>query len=86
MIPFYNCARNVLVASLLMSENLEARIVHLETIVSLQDRMLDELNEEILRLNRLYEKLMKRFETFETRQENASFIRPLSEETPPPHY
>ncbi len=69
-----------------MTTDLEARIIHLETIIAQQDRLLDDLNEEILRLNRQHEKLMARFDAFETRQDNASFIRPLSEEVPPPHY
>ncbi len=69
-----------------MANELESRIIHLESIIAQQDRVIDTLSEEILRLNRLYEKLVGRVDAFETRQANESLIRPLSEEVPPPHY
>ncbi len=69
-----------------MDNALEARIINLETIVAQQDRLIDALNAEILRLNRLHEHLSARFEAAEARRESESFIRPLSEEVPPPHY
>ena len=51
-----------------------------------QERTIDELNAEILRLNRLFERLEGRFEAHEARQDNDLLLRPLSEEPPPPHY
>jgi uncharacterized coiled-coil protein SlyX len=67
-------------------EALNDRIVSLEMLLTRQERTIDELNGEILRLNRIVERLEQRFEAHEARQDNALNIRPLSEEPPPPHY
>ncbi len=67
-------------------EALERRIVELESLLTRQERLTDELSGEILRLNRLLERLTLRFEEHETRQTEAADIRSLSEEPPPPHY
>ncbi len=69
-----------------MEPTLEARIINLESIVAQQDRLIDDLNAEILRLNQLHEHLLARIEAAEARRESESLIRPLSEEVPPPHY
>ncbi|MBQ9694561.1 MAG: SlyX family protein, partial [Kiritimatiellae bacterium] len=58
----------------------------LESMLMRQERMLDDLNAEVLRLNRLFERLEGRFEAHEARQENTLLLRPLSEDPPPPHY
>ncbi len=65
---------------------MEKRIIHLEMIVAQQDRLIDALSAEILRLNQLYEHLSARLEAAEARRESEGYIRPLSEEVPPPHY
>ena len=57
-----------------------------EMALAHQERLTDALNEEILRLNKLLDRLTLRFEEHETRQAEAADIRPLSEEPPPPHY
>lgn len=62
------------------------RIITLESLLTQQERMIDELNDEILRLNRIVERLEQRFEAHEAQQDNALMLRPLSEEPPPPHY
>ena len=69
-------------------DDLERRIVNLESIIAEQDRLLDALNAEILRLNRLHETLSARLQAHEARHEAdaAPLITPLSEEPPPPHY
>jgi uncharacterized coiled-coil protein SlyX len=67
------------------TEALEARIIELESLLARQERLLDELNEEILRLNRLHERLLLRIEAQEARA-NEVAIRALSDEPPPPHY
>lgn len=66
-------------------ESLEARIIDLESLLARQERLLDDFNEEILRLNRLHEHLLLRIEAQESRANEMS-IRSLSEEPPPPHY
>lgn len=68
------------------NEALERRIINLESIIAEQDRLLDALNEEILRLNRLHERLLGRLEAHEAKHEADLNLRPLSEEPPPPHY
>lgn len=67
-------------------QTLHDRIVTLEMLATQQERTIDDLNQEILRLNRIVERLEQRFEAHEARQDNALNIRPLSEEPPPPHY
>jgi uncharacterized coiled-coil protein SlyX len=67
-------------------DSLNERIITLESLITRQERTIDELNGEILRLNRIVERLEQRFEAHEARQDNALNIRPLSEEPPPPHY
>lgn len=68
------------------NEALERRIINLESIIAEQDRLLDALNEEILRLNRLHERLLVRLEAHEAKHEADLNLRPLSDEPPPPHY
>lgn len=68
------------------SDALEDRIVTLEILLTRQERTIDELNAEILRLNRIVERLEQRLEAHEARQENALLLRPLADEPPPPHY
>jgi uncharacterized coiled-coil protein SlyX len=65
---------------------LNERIITLESLLTRQERVIDALNDEILRLNRIVERLEQRFEAHEARQDNALMLRPLSEEPPPPHY
>lgn len=66
-------------------QTLEERIVQLESLLARQERLLDDLSDEILRLNRLHERLTRRVELQENRA-NELGIRTLSEEPPPPHY
>lgn len=66
-------------------DSLEKRIIELESLLARQERLLDDFNEEILRLNRLHERLLTRMEAQEARA-NEIAIRTLSEEPPPPHY
>ncbi len=67
-------------------EVLKNRMTTLESLLTRQERMMDELSAEILRLNTLFERLERRFEAYAVRQETAQSIRLLSEEPPPPHY
>ncbi len=66
--------------------SIETRVVELESLLMRQEQMIDALNEEVLRLNRLFERLSLRFEEHEVRQAAAAEIRSLAEEVPPPHY
>ena len=64
----------------------EARLVELESLLARQERLLDDLNAEVLRLNRLHERLLKRFEEHEAHQDEAADFHLLADEPPPPHY
>ncbi len=68
------------------AEPLEARIIELESLLARQERLMDDLSGEILRLNRLVELLSRRLEAHEARHAVPDSIRPLTEEVPPPHY
>lgn len=67
-------------------EETQERIINLEMLLAQQDRLLDDLSAEILRLNQRLERLSARFDAEAARRESSLFLRPLSEEPPPPHY
>lgn len=50
-----------------------------------QERQMDDLSKEVLRLSKLVDKLTRECQNLrDAMQENL--VKPLSEETPPPHY
>lgn len=63
---------------------IEERIDSLEIDFLHQQKMLNELNEEIIKQWKIIDRLIK--ENKELKEALGSNIRPLSEETPPPHY
>lgn len=63
---------------------IEERIDSLEIDFLHQQKMLNELNEEIIKQWKIIDRLIK--ENKELKETLGSNIRPLSEETPPPHY
>jgi len=64
---------------------MEKEIVDLQIRLTEQERQLDDLNQEVLRLSKLVVRLEKQYTALqEAMQENL--VKPLSEETPPPHY
>ncbi len=65
--------------------NLEKRLVDIEVFLANQERILDDLNAEVLRLSRLLSLLDQKIEALKDRSAEA-LVKPLSEETPPPHY
>ena len=67
-------------------EDLEKRVVELEELFARQERLMDDFNAELLRLNRENESLQRRILAHEARHDVSGLIRPLSEEVPPPHY
>lgn len=63
----------------------EEELVEIERAVTYQDRMLKELNAVVIEQGREIEKL-KRLVDMLTQSVDVRFVKPLSEETPPPHY
>ena len=64
---------------------MEKEIVDLQIRLTEQARQLDDLGQEVLRLSKLVSRLEKQYTALQDAlQENL--VKPLSEETPPPHY
>jgi len=72
-----------------MKENLvEARITELETRLSYQDRLMDELNEVVTRQQDQIDRLVRELKGVREHlkgQQGSGLARP-DEEAPPPHY
>lgn len=64
---------------------MEKEIIDLQMRLMEQARQLDDLNQEVLRLSKLVARLEKQYTALQdAMQENL--VKPLSEETRPPHY
>ena len=66
-----------------MTEN--EKIIELERYVADLEKQLDDLNGEVVRLAKLTTKLEREYHDLKD-SVNTSIVKPLSEETPPPHY
>ena len=64
---------------------MEQRLTDIEICLAEQERMLDDLNTEVLRLAKLVSVLEKQVERLKA-ERTETLVKPLSEETPPPHY
>ncbi len=64
---------------------LEERLVEIETDLTHNERMLEDLNEVIIRHEKEIEALKKENALLKNLIERET-VKPLSEETPPPHY
>ncbi len=64
---------------------MEDRLTDIEIALSEQERMIDDLSSEVLRLSKLVAALEKQVERLKAEREET-LVKPLSEETPPPHY
>ncbi len=61
------------------------RLTDLEVYIANQERTLDDLNQEVLRLSRRVAELERQTDRLKSAL-SESLVKPLSEETPPPHY
>lgn len=61
------------------------RLDELEIFVSSQERMLEELNAEVLRQAKIIDALIIQTKMLISSAKESA-VKPLSEETPPPHY
>ncbi len=66
-------------------KSIEERIIDLEMIVTDQEKMINDLNDECVRMSKVIDALVKQNKILmEFLKESP--VKPLSEETPPPHY
>lgn len=65
--------------------DLEERLIEIETALANLEKTVDELNEVIVRQDKEIEALKKSHKYIAELVE-AEVVKPLSEETPPPHY
>ena len=65
-------------------QTLEDRITELEVLYAELEKVVEELNLESIRQNRIIERLVK--ENKSLKESIGGNVKPLSEETPPPHY
>ena len=69
-----------------MEENeINLRLMELEMASDMHQRMLDDLNDAIIRQEKIIERLQKQNEMLKEAL-SRDIVKPLSEKTPPPHY
>ena len=65
--------------------DLENRLIDIETALTQEQKMLDDLNEVIIEQGKTIDKLVKETAYLLSLIKDDT-VKPLSEETPPPHY
>lgn len=65
--------------------DIETRLMDLEVFASNQERVSDDLSAEVLRLNRRIFELERIIDRLKNEM-NETLVKPIGEETPPPHY
>lgn len=68
-----------------MNENLEQRLIEIETALSLCEKNIDDLNAVVIEQGKKIDYLIKQNKYLLAKLEE-DVVKPLSEETPPPHY
>ena len=64
---------------------MEERFIDIEQSLMFQQKMLDELNDVVILQGKEIDGLKKQIKFLEEKV-SAETVKPLSEETPPPHY
>ena len=68
-----------------MSEDLENRLIEIEMALANQEKVIDDLNEIVIQQGKVLDAFAKQVKLIkETMPQD--FVKPLNEETPPPHY
>ena len=68
-----------------MNDEVENRLIEIETALANQEKFIDDLNEVIIKQGKIIDALVQQMKIIkETMPQD--FVKPLSEETPPPHY
>ena len=66
-------------------DNIEQRLIDIETAIANQDRIIDDLNQVVIMQGKQIDNLIKQNQYLLSVLEDEA-VKPLSEETPPPHY
>ena len=64
---------------------LEERLIAIETALANQEKIVDDLNDVIIKQGKVIDELVKQTRLIKDSLPQ-DFVKPLSEETPPPHY
>jgi SlyX protein len=68
-----------------MNNEIENRLIEIETALANQEKFVDDLNEVVIKQGKIIDALIKQMKIIkETMPQDL--VKPLSEETPPPHY
>ena len=65
--------------------DIEQRLIDIETAIANQDRIIEDLNEVVIMQGKQIDNLLKQNQYLLSVLEDET-VKPLSEETPPPHY
>ena len=68
-----------------MVQDLEERLIEIETVLAVQEKFIDDLNQVVIEQGRKIDLLIKQNQYLRQTM-NEDVVKPLSEETPPPHY
>ena len=69
----------------MLKEDLEQRLINIETALACQEKMLDEINQVVIEQAKMIDRL-KLENQYLLDNFQREVVKPLSEETPPPHY
>ncbi len=66
-------------------DNLEERLIDIETALANQERIVEDLNSVVIEQGKMIDRLLKQNQYLMSIVDQDT-VKPLSEETPPPHY
>lgn len=69
----------------MLKEDLEQRLISIEMALACQEKMLDEINQVVIEQAKMIDRL-KLENQYLLDNLQREVVKPLSEETPPPHY
>lgn len=65
---------------------MDKKIIELETKISFQEHMIEELNKALVEQGNRIDRLERQLKQFREQVTAGAFIKKPEEETPPPHY
>ncbi len=66
-------------------DNLEERLIEIEMALANQERIVEDLNSVVIEQGKMIDRLLKQNQYLMSVVDQDT-VKPLSEETPPPHY